>query len=305
MAAIRGQSSLQGLYQQSIGLDITDAPPTVVLHDPTVQKTASWPNPLPASVISRSYLGKYCFPNLPPNLVNRVLYDPNSKNLVLQGQFIDDPVGEKYLFLNVLRDADLAAVKGLCPDADTANKSAWDALIDHLATEVYTFHEDPKIPGSYVADTNATVTRFVGDLVEVTNSDTQVDSFASGVTGPGVGYVTYIAGNGHDPDHAGDPVSVYILRVAPPLYQGELKVIADPNPLSEVISFQHTADLAGRAGEYQYDWRIATPADGQAPVSDPTNWTALISGTSLDHYTLAGNAGIQSLSDNYISLSYR
>ena len=305
MAAIRGQSSLQVLYQQSVGLDITDAPPTVVLHDPTVQKTASWTTPLPASVISRSYLGKYYFPNLPPNLVNRVFYDPNTKNLMLKGQFVDDPVGEKYLFLNVLRDADLAAVKGLCPAADTANKSAWDALIDHLATPVYTFHEDPKIPGSYVADTNATVIRFVGDLVEVTNSDTQVDSYALGATGPGFGYVTYIAGNGHDPSHAGEPVSVYILRVAPPLYQGALKVIADPNPLSEVISFQHTADLAGRSGEYQYDWRIAPPVDGLAPVTDPTNWTALISGTSLDHYTLAGSAGIQSLSDNYISLRYR
>ena len=306
MAAIRGQSSLQVLYQQSIGLDITDAPPAVVLHDPTVQKSSSLLaqglSSLPASVISRSYLGKYYFPNLPPNLVNRVFYDPNTKNLVLKGQFIDDPVGEKYLFLNVLRDADLTAVKGLCPDADLANKSAWDALVDGLSTPVYTFHEDPAVPGSYVADPAATVTRSVGDLVEVTNSDTQVDSYALGATGPRGGYVTYIAGNGHNPGHAGEPVSVYILRVAPPLYRGELKVIPDPNPLSETISFQHTADLAGRSGEYQYDWRIAPPVDGQPPVSDPTNWTALASGNNLDHYTLAGSAGIQSLSDNYIAL---
>jgi len=305
MAAIRGQSSLQTLYQQSVGLDITNAPATVVLHDPTVQKTASWTSPLPASVIAKSYLGKYYFPNLPPNLVNRVLYDPNTKNLVLKGQFVDEPVGEKYLFLNVLRDADLAAVKGLCPSADTANKSAWDTLVDQLSTPVYTFHEDPNTPGSYVADPNATVTIAVTNLVEITNSDTQVDSYALGATGPGSGYVTYIAGNGHNPTHAGEPVSVYIIRVAPPLYPGQLKVIPDPNPLSESISFQHTADLAGRSGEYQYDWRIAPPVDGQPPVSDPTNWTALVSGRNLDHYTMGGAAGIQSLSDNYIALRYR
>ncbi len=304
MAAIRGQSSLQVLYQQSIGLDIADAPSTVVLHDPTVQKTYSWTNPLPPSVIAQSYLGKYYFPNLPPNLANRFLYDPSAKKLVLKGQFVDEPVGEKYLFLNLLRDADLAAVEGLCSPSDS-NYGDWLTAVTNLSTPVYTFHEDPDIPGSYVADTNATVTQSVGDLVEVTNSDTQVDSYALSATGPRFGYITYIAGNGHSPAHAGEPVSVYILRVAPPLYQGELKVIPNSNPLSETISFQHTADLAGRSGEYEYDWRIAPPVDGLAPVSDPTNWTALASGLNLDHYTMMGSAGIQSLGDNYVALRYR
>ena len=309
MAAIRGQSSLQVLYQQSIGLDILNTPSTVVLHDPTVQKSASLAAQgllaLPASVIAQSHLGKYYFPNLPPNLVNRVYYDPDTKNLTLKGQFMDDLVGEKYLFLNVLRGADLDAVKGLCPATDTAHKAAWNALVDALSVTVYTFYEDPAVPGSYVADPAATETRSVGDLVQITNADTQVDSYALGATGPGSGYVSYIAGNGRDPGHAGEPVSVYILRVAPPLYQGELKVIPNPNPLSETISFQHTADLAGRSGEYEYDWRIASPVDGQPPGNDPANWPVLISGNSLNHYTLSGSAGVRSLSDNYLALRYR
>jgi len=308
LAAIRGQSSAQVLYQQSIGLNITQAPPAVVLHDPTVRKSSSLISnsltALPASVIARPYLGNYYFPNLPPNLVNRVFYDPNTTNLVLQGQFVDELVGDKYLLLNVLRDADLAAVKGLCATND-ANLTKWRAVVDHLATPVYTFREDPQIPGSYVVNTNATVTRLVGDLVAVTNSDTQVDSYALGATGPGIGYVSYIVGNGRNPIHAGESVSVYILRVDPQLYQGELKVILDPNPLSEVISFQHTADLAGRAGEYEYDWRIAPPVDGLAPKNDPTNWPSLVTGTNLDHYTIQGGASIKSLGDNYVTLRYR
>jgi hypothetical protein len=309
MAAVRGQSSAEVLYQQSIGLDITNAPATVVLFDPTVQKTSNLAarglDGLPGSIISRPYLGKSYFPNLPPNLVNRVFFDPNTGNLVLQGQFVDDVVGEKYLLLNVLRGADLAAVKGLCPDADTQNKSAWDAVVDALSTPEYTFHEDPNVPGSYVADPSATVTRRAGDLVDVTSSDTPVDSYALDATGPGTGYISYIVGNGHDPAHAGEPVSMYILRVSPDLYAGQLKVIPDPNPLSEQISFQHTSDLAGRSSDYEYDWRIAPPVDGQPPVSNPTNWTSLTSGNDLTHYTMAGSAGIQSLSDNYVSLRYR
>ena len=88
------------MYQQSIGLDITQAPPSVCLYDPTVQKTSSLlvaglPG-LPPSVLAHSYQSKMSFQNLPPNLVNRFYYDPNTTNLVFQGQFIDDIVGENH-----------------------------------------------------------------------------------------------------------------------------------------------------------------------------------------------------------------
>jgi len=46
-------------------------------------------------------------------------------------------------------------------------------------------------------------------------------------------------------------------------------VIEDPNPLSELISFQHTADLAGKAANYAYIWRSIGDVGGVAPTSDP------------------------------------
>ena len=46
----------------------------------------------------------------------------------------------------------------------------------------------------------------------------------------------------------------------------QVKVISAPSPVSEMISFQHTADLAGRASLYEYDWRIMPPVDGQGRV---------------------------------------
>src|SRR5208283_2867587 len=118
LTAVRGQSSVQMLYQQSLATnDITGANQSVTLFDPTVQKTSSLAaqglNALPAGVNATSYEGRYYFQNLPPNLVNRLYLDPNTTNLVFQGQFVAPTVGDSYLLLNVLSGADLAAVEGL------------------------------------------------------------------------------------------------------------------------------------------------------------------------------------------------
>ncbi len=305
LAAVRGQDSVQVLYQQSIGTNFTAAPASVVLHDPTVQKRSSLMaiSGLPAGVLGNAYAGKVYFPKLPPNLVNRLYFDPNTTNLVFEGQFKAEGTGENYLLLNVLAGKDLTDAQDLCPATDK-RKADWDTAILSLSTPVYTFHEDPDVPGSYVVDPDKTVTRSVSELVEVTSSDTAVDSYALSATGPGQGYLTYIVNNGSDPAQAALPVSVYIARVAPPLYRGEVKVIMAPSPLSEMITFQHTADLAGRAALYEYDWRILPPVDGQAPTAAKTTWTPLAQGPDLTHVSLGG-AGIQTLADNWITMRYR
>lgn len=311
LAAVRDQSSVKLLYQQSIGEDIINAPVSAVLFDPTRDKTvdltpATLPK-LPPSVRTDSYQGRIYFPNLPPHLAQRFFFDPNRSaagSLVLQGQFVDELVGEKYLLLNVLRDSDLAFVKALCPDADTLNKPAWDAAIDSLSTVVQTFYENPQIPGQYIPNPNLNVTVGVGDLAVVNDSDTAVDSYAMSASGPGSGYVTYITGNGRAFTQIGEPISVYIARVSPPLYPGELKVIPSANPLNELITFQHTADVAGRFADYQYDWRIAPPVDGLPPLPPYESWPVLTNGIGIPRYTLGG-AGIQALSDNYLVMRYR
>jgi hypothetical protein len=310
LAAVRGQSSVQVLYQQSLATNnVAGTNQSVALFDPTVQKTSSLAaqglNALPVGVNATFYQGRYYFQNLPPNLVNRLYFDPNTTNLVFQGQFVAETVGDSYLLLNVLSGADLAAVEGLCPALDP-NYAQWLRVVTNLSTPLYTFYEDPATPGSYVVDTSQTQTKFASDLVNITNSDQPVDSYALSATGPGLGYITYIVGDTLNPVHAGEPVTVYIARVAPPLWTGQLQVIQDPNPLSEAISFQHTVDLAGKAANYQYDWRIAPPVDGQPPTADPSTWTPLTPITNdLSHFTLGGASGLQSLGDNYVALRYR
>jgi hypothetical protein len=310
LAAVRGQTSVKLLYQQSIGLDIVDAPFSAVLNDPTREKTAdvtTFLGALPPSVRTDNYQGLIYFPDLPPHLAQRFFFDPNRSSkgsLVLKGQFVDDPVGDKYLLLNVLRDSDLAAVKALCPDNDTLNKPSWDEAIDALITIVQTFYENPQVPGQYIPNPNLTTPVGVGDLTEIDDSDTAVDSYALSASGPGSGYITYITGNGRAFTPIGDPITVYIARVSPPLYPGELKIIPSADPLNELITFQHTSDVGGRFSDYQYDWRIAPPVEGLPPLPPYEDWTTLTNGIGVPRYTLGG-AGIQALSDNYIVMRYR
>lgn len=318
LPAVRGQTSLQVLYQQSVGTNFTTKTPSVLLHDPTAEKVFALKTnntlglaQLPAGVRIENYQGKTFFPNLPPHLAQRIFFDPNrgaKGQLVLRGEFKDELLGEKYVLLNVFGTVDFGTVKALCPDADD-DKSKWDAAIDGLAATVETYHENPAVPGTFIPNPSLTRTVGVTNLVEITDDDTAKDSYALSAAGPGTGFVTLIAGNGAAFTPAGEPVAVRVLRVGGPLYLGEVKVLPAANPLNELVTFQHTGDLAARTAEYEYEWRIAPPVDGlplKVNAENPamTGWNSLANALDLPRYTLGG-AGIQVLVDNYITLRYR
>jgi hypothetical protein len=320
LPAMLGQNSVEVLYQQSVAQGITNADDrvAVVLHDPIREKVFELKTDrlggldrIPDSVRKESYQGKVYFPNLPPHLAERFFFDPNrgaKGALILKGEYKDETVGEKYVFLNVLRNADLSSVRNLCPATDTEYRSAWIAAVDALETVVETYYENPDVPKQFIP--NPELTRSVGtlDLVEVTDDDTAVASYALSASGPGLGYVTVIVGNGgaENLTPSGDPVTVYVLRVAPELHSGELKVINSENPLNELVTFQHTADLGGRFAQYEYEWKINPPVDGAPPAVDATmsNYQPLTSGLMIPRYTLGGN-GVQGLVDNYLVMRYR
>ncbi len=314
LPGVRDWKTARVLYQQSIAANLTNARASVVLHDPTREKVSAIASfglgELPASVRSESYQGKVYFPNLPPHLAKRLFFDPargTKGSLVLVGQFKDEIVGEDYILLNVLRGSDLASAFALCPQADAVNFPKWTNAIAALSTGMETFYENPAVPGTYVPNTNATVYVGVQDLAEVANDNVAVDSYALSATGPGSGYVTLVEAGGTANTQPGDPVAVHIFKVGGDrLHPGELKVIPAENPLSELVSFQHTPDLAGRFSEYEYEWRIAAPVDGLPPAgNDPlVSYQSLTAGTNQPRYTLGG-AGIQVLGDNYIVLRYK
>jgi hypothetical protein len=282
LPAVRGQTSLETLYQQSQaqgGGNIDNT--SVILHDPTREKEYSLAkdkgdklHEIPGSVKTEMYRGKTYFPNLPPHLVKRLFYDPNrGKNgaLVFKGEFVDEVVGEDYLLLNVAGAQDLAALKGLCPAADSANKTKWNKAIAGLSTSVELFEHNHAKPGTYHApdsdkngkanDANRTDVG-IQNLAKVTDDDEAVDSYALTARGPGVGYVTLLAGNGLAFTPPGEPVSLQVIKLVPELHPGELKVIAAENPLNEKLTMQQVVDLAGEPQNFDFEWKIAPPIDG-------------------------------------------
>lgn len=308
--AVRGQSSLKLLYQQSIAADINAARPSALLHDSTREKSSDLQahglEALPAGVKTDAYQGRVYFPNLPPHLAERLYFDPNlgaRGAVVLKGEFREETAGASYLLLNVLRGSDLAAALALCP-ANDGNKARWDSVIAGLQTAVETFRESATVPGTYVADATLTTNVGVGDLVEVKDDDTAVDSYALSAGGPGSGFITLIAGNGLAFQEEGEPVAMKVLRVTGTNFTGEIKVLPSANPLNELVTFQHTLDLAGRFSEFEYDWRIAPPVDGLAPANIPGDYQPLVTGTDRPRHTLGGS-GIQALVDNWVIVRYR
>jgi hypothetical protein len=313
LPGVRDMLTAELLYQQSVASNLNTATPSAILHDATRAKYADLDaqglDELPGGVANENYRGRYYFPNLVPHLASRLYYDPNrgaKGSLVLNGEFVEEVLGESYLLLNVLRGSDLAAVKDLCPTGDN-DKSKWDALVDALATDVETFYENPNVPGTYIPNPNLTVSVGVGALAAVNSANIAVDSYAISATGPGSGYVTLVESSGTAFTQPGDPVSMHIFKVGgASLYVGEVKVIPAANPLSELVTFQHTGDLAGRFNEFDYEWKIAQPVDGLPPVADAdmSRYVSLASGLDMPRRTIGG-AGIQALCDNYVVMRYR
>ena len=320
LPAVRGQTGLQILYQQSIAEDIDVANVSALLHDPTREKTVDigdyGMDILPPSLNTDTFQGKVYFPNLPPHLVERFFYDPTRSEtgeLVFKGEFKEETLGSDYLMLNVLSrgdggsdGSDLALIKALVPDTDSSNKSSWNSAIDALSTTLETFYENPNVPGQFIPNPTLDESVSIDSLAVISDVNTAVDSYALSASGPGIGYITLIAGDSEAFTDPGEPVSILVFRVDGPMENGEVKPIAPPNPLSELITLQHSLDLGGEFQDFEYEWMIAPPADGLAPEIDEvmSGWTLWEQGLDKPFITLGGG-GIQGLVDNYITMRYR
>ncbi|MGK0189037.1 MAG: hypothetical protein ACI9R3_004854, partial [Verrucomicrobiales bacterium] len=287
LPAVRGQSSARLLYEQSTGEDLALKTRSAKMIDPTRAKTYEFSTAglekVPGSIATSDYLGKTFFPNLPPHLSERLFVDPNIGELgalVFIGEFVDDPFGEDYFLLNVMSPEDVVAAKGLADSSDV-DLAKWQAAIDGLQTVLETFIEDPARRGTYKVSAGLNVRMGTTAVAEVPSDDTAVDSYAISAAGGGTGYVVMATGDGEAFTPAGDPVSLHVFKVAPPLYRGELKVLASANPLDEKLTLQHSGDFAGDPNDYEFAWITGQPVSGFPP--------SLYSFTSLE--VLGNGAG--------------
>ncbi len=278
LPAVLNQSSAQVIYQQSIAADGLTKP-SVSLHDPIREKTyrfgqAGGLATLPKSLLTTISGGKTYFQGVPPHLQSRFFFDPargTDGALVLQGVFVDEAAGEDYVLLNVLSAADLTALVALLPISDATNVTPWTQAINGLSTAVETFIEDPVKAGTFKVGSTATVGAQAS--AAITDPDTAVQDYALTGTGQGAGFVTLVFGNGRAFTTPGDPVAMQVIKVAPKLYTGELKVKLAGNPLDEQVALFHSSDFAARPQDYEFEWRYAPPQDGKKPEIYGTTMT--------------------------------
>ncbi len=129
----------------------SDGMPIVELVDPTVvqksEKTLDvnsnfadeWGFVLGSSGTTFLRKGYYYFAGLPPSISDRfyVSVEDGQATMNLIGKYVEKESGGSYLELNVLTDAERAAIKALCtldPSQKAAEVAAWEAAVDSLAT---------------------------------------------------------------------------------------------------------------------------------------------------------------------------
>jgi len=271
---IAGQSSVEILYEQSVargqGASVQLIDPVRVRRVPLAQ--------LPPDVETRVRAGVLHFPALPPHLEGRVTYDSATRFLEFKGEFVEPPAGESYLLLNVLTPRDKAVLLALTTDAP------FRAAVENLSVQA-------------------------SGILQVPSDSTGFDSLAlTAGQARGLGYVTLAFGNSTNLSAPSDPISLNIIKVTCPLYRGELKVIASPNPLAEQLTLRHSGDFAGVPDDYEFEWRTLPPVDGLPSTAPPDQWVLFqpspATGRGALDITISG-PGLYTLSDNYFIMRYR
>lgn len=197
--------------------------------------------------------GKYIFRDLPPSLSGRFYFDTTAGSVqeafCLTGARETSAAGASVLYPNIPNADEVAALKAL-KIAD-AQREDWEKLIAGFPTT-------PDIRSACTVTNNT---------VEVAYQAS--DHYALTAMGGAAGYVTLIENDG--PEAVGvkesDPISMHVLKVVPEYYAGRVIAREDPeNLLSQQLSIIYTEGFAGKAGDYEFDWRKAAPsASGRVP----------------------------------------
>ena len=239
------QASVDVLWQTSTNVHLSGDYPimgeSVLLFDPTVARgIALLEGGLAkygfeeggAAPSIYLYQGLTYFADLPPDLKDRVYYDPagGEANLLLKGEYVDNPAGNSWLYVNVLSTAQVAEVLALAPEEKQAD---WAAAIG----------------AGLNALTNPVPAR----------PNTPVDHYGLAALGEGAGYVTVAFNNSTNTAMVpeGDPISLAVIHVDTNLYLGEIMPIQDEiDLLSEEMNMLYTESIAGRADQFEFDWKF-------------------------------------------------
>ena len=198
--------------------------------------------------------GYYYFQGVSPSIAHRLYIDPTTDRLVLHGERESNPGGVELLYINVLSEADVAEVLALATETDAEITPLFEAAVKNLGSL------GPIVP-------TKTVNRPVGGHYEVGAEYQPRDHYALTAMGM-TNWVTLIENDAtNDWCDAGNPINLRVIKVVPEYYTGRVVTREDPkNLLSQVLDVIYSEPFAGRAGDYIFDWRKASPrADGTVP----------------------------------------
>jgi len=252
-----------------------DSGKTALLWDPTVvRKTGLSGFATPAALLKNFGFdpaegnvtlrgGKYTFKDLPPSVGDRFYVNANlavGECVCLKGELVTN-AGGSILYPNVLNRGEKDAIKALVSNSHS-KKTDWDKLIEKLPTE-------PVKPSTLTVKADgskASVDYGVRDHYALT---------AMGATN----YVTIIENDAPTNDdggrlgvQAGDAISMHVFRVLPEYYAGRVVTREDPlNLLSQQLSILYTESLAGKADNFEFEWKKAVPNENGTMPTDYTN----------------------------------
>jgi hypothetical protein len=198
-------------------------------------------NNLPAEIVTQvdPTDQKLVFMQAPLTVRKRLKFNPNTvpPRLEFGGYYNDtDFVGEPLLLPNVMTLADARALKAL-----SAN-STYRAAIDALRVQTVQAAGGSSSLGSQFKALSAAYAQ-------------------------GQGYVSLAMQNSGGCGAL--PVSVEIIKVSCPLYQGDIKALLPDCPFDETMTLRHSADFAGNGDNYAYQWFYRKVGD-TTWIQDPT-----------------------------------
>ncbi len=296
LPAMRGQTSVDIIYQQSMVSAAHGVGPSVKLIDPTRARNASlgstYQLPQPLLTKSTNIDGVYYFNDLPPHLNRRFYYVPVTHSLEFVGQYVtltSSQIGQHgYLLLNVISPTDR------------------DWLTNYFAQYL-----DQTLSAGVLQ-----LCRNASNIIEVTNSAIPFDSLAlSAGEAQGTGYVTIAFNNSTNVSMQppGTPVQMQVIEVILPPFSGELMQPGlDANPFSQQVTVRQTCDYAGDPNQFIFDWRYVDPdLNGLIPanMTNIADWNIYpfvvpADGRGADAVTIQGQ-DIFALDSHFFACRYR
>lgn len=251
---------------------VNQGSPSVVLIDPTRYRNSAVKLAVPSDVKRQFVNGRTYFPDLPPQLNQRLWWEqtqlsPPLGQLRILGQNVVPAAGIPYLLLNLLAADERATALKLSTDAN------WQAAVKGLPT----------------------------DVVEITSGNQPFDSLAlSAGIDRGKGYVTLAFNDGTNVP-PGTPISLTCFQVQPPLVTGEVKAIPPADVLNEQMTMRHTTDCAGHPENYRFDWRY----NSSDSSTNYDAWPSYTIAVGANQITFGSGQPMFTLSDNFFVCRYQ